>query len=176
MEIKLKAHEILVEEHITIRKMINNLISFEKNIEKNSLDLLDIIIDFFHVYADQCHHIKEEKYVFERVRNKLIKSEEKSLLEELIKEHIYGRKLVNRLNELKLKKDLKEIRKTINEMVNLYEKHIEKENVKFFPIAFKYFSEDEKKQILEDFILVDKTVFHEKYMKIAEDLENSIKK
>jgi hemerythrin-like domain-containing protein len=173
---KLDAHEILVEEHVIIHKMLDCLKIFEENLEKNSLDLLNIVIDFFKIYADKNHHGKEESILFSRLENKPLKKEEKELLEELLDEHRQGRELVVKLGNLKLKKDIKQIKLVINKMIALYKQHIEKENVRFFIPAFKYFSIDEKKQILEEFYQVDRKIFYEKYLQIVNNFKTSIKK
>jgi len=173
---KIDAHEILVEEHVIIQKMLECLKIFEKNLEKNSLDLVDVIIDFFRTYADKNHHGKEESILFSRLEKKPMNNEEKKLLEELLDEHRQGRELVSKLDELKVKKDVKQIRQVINKMISLYIQHIEKENVEFFPSAFKYFSDIEKKQILEEFYKVDRKVFYEKYLQIVKNFKTVIKK
>jgi hemerythrin-like domain-containing protein len=63
----------------------------------------------------------------------------------------------------------------LSKIINLYIQHIKKENIKFFPSALSYFSENEKKEILKEFIEVDGKMIHAKYLQIATNLEAVIK-
>jgi hemerythrin-like domain-containing protein len=169
---------ILIEEHKSIQKMIGILKFLSQNPEK--LDKIksiffDQIIDFFHVYADQCHHGKEEKILFEKLKIKDLSHEDRSLMNELIEEHKLARILISELNRAKEGEKTVQILDVLSKIINLYIQHIKKENIKFFPSALSYFSENEKKEILKEFIEVDGKMIHAKYLQIATNLEAVIK-
>lgn len=168
---------LLMEEHKVILKVIETLKVYKKNLEKRKdrAQILEKTIDFFRIYADKSHHGKEESILFDKVKKKPLKEEEKAVLLELIKEHEQGRKLVSKLDSLKGSENFSEIEKVINDLVELYEKHIEKENLRFFKPAFSYFSLEEKKKIFDEFMLVDRKAFNENYFNIVSDIEKNLK-
>ncbi|MBN2479919.1 MAG: hemerythrin domain-containing protein [Parachlamydiales bacterium] len=171
----MKTANVLFEEHATIQKMLKILEIINRNLSTNSLYLLDNVIDFFRTYTDKNHHGKEESILFEKLKDKPLKQEEKKILEELIDEHKQSRKMVIQLEDLKNQKNVDKIHKLIEKMLVLYKNHIEKENTKFFPPAFNYFSDEEKKEMFLNFLEVDKKVLNEKYLQVINDLEVLLK-
>src|SRR3989338_3550957 len=102
----------LIDDHITIEKMIAFLSDLMKNLKEfdNKLEpVFNIIIDFFQIYADKGHHGKEESILFEQLQSKPISEKERELINELINEHKQGRKFILELNSLKKTKELKKI-------------------------------------------------------------------
>ena len=169
--------EILFKEHKTIRKMImflKKLEQDEKKIEQMTPIYFDHIIDFFHTYADETHHGKEEKILFKKLQNRNLSVADKTLMDELIEEHKLARKLVSDLKNAKNEKKFNQIQEILSKIITLYEQHIEKENTRFFPPAFSYFSKDEIKNILREFIDVDKEMIHKKYLDVVVELEDLI--
>lgn len=59
----------------------------------------------------------------------------------------------------------------LNILIDFYPKHIKKEDDIFFPNSEKYFSEDELEAMLKEFWEFDKTMIHEKYKLVVEQLE-----
>ncbi len=169
----MKAVSVLIQEHNTILKMIGLLKIISQNpdkLKKVNVCFYDSIIDFFHVYADLCHHGKEEKVLFEKLKHKDISKEVNDLMYKLIEEHKIARNLMHELDSMKDSKDYKKIADHFLKVVNLYTQHIEKENRRFFRPAFEYFSDEETKEIVKEFIDVDKKMIHEKYLQVVEDL------
>jgi len=162
--------KILIEEHTTIEKMIEFLTFLYLNPKKIKLAAFDMIIDFLSTYVDKCHHGKEEKILFQRLKNKNLSKEDENLMNELIEEHKLGRKLVSELIKNITSKDLMKIKETLLKITTLYTLHIEKENKRFFYPAFNYFTEQEREKILQEFILVDEDLIHQKYLQIVEEL------
>ncbi|MFW9820498.1 MAG: cation-binding protein, partial [Candidatus Thorarchaeota archaeon] len=60
----------------------------------------------------------------------------------------------------------------MKELVEFYPKHIAKEDKHFFIPIMKYFNKDEQKKMLQEFWEFDKTLIHEKYQKVIENLQN----
>ena len=166
--------KLLIQEHITINKMMEFLSFLYSNSEKIKPQFLDKIIDFFSVYADMCHHGKEEKILFHKLKSKNLKKEDENLMNELIEEHKLGRKFVQELIENKSLKNVGKIREIFLKITSLYNPHIEKENKRFFYPAFQYFTKEEKNAILQEFFDLDKNIIHEKYLKVVEELISSI--
>ena len=53
----------------------------------------------------------------------------------------------------------------------LYPKHIELEDRHFFIPVMDYFTEDEQQKMVGEFFEFDRNIIHNKYRKIAEELE-----
>lgn len=167
----------LMIEHRLIERMIR-LIDLEVNniskTNKVNISFVETTIDFIKNYADRCHHGKEEDILFRELRNKNISSVHKKILEELIDEHAYARENTGILVDAKNKylngdEDALSIISTqLSKFVELYPKHITKEDKNFFIPCMKYFTRKEKDDILDEFWEFDRKLIHEKYRNIVE--------
>ena len=164
----------LMVEHRLIERMIRLVKSERDNILKgNHVDLLflEVAIDFFRIYADRCHHGKEEDILFKSLQAKALKKEHAKIMEELIQEHAFGRKTVGSLIAAKEaysqgdKGRLKDITVDLKTLVEFYTKHIEKEDKHFFLPSMDYFTKKEQEAMLEEFWEFDRLLIHEKYKK-----------
>ncbi|MFX1419240.1 MAG: hemerythrin domain-containing protein [Promethearchaeota archaeon] len=171
----------LMIEHRLIEKMIELM---KKEIEKmkkhnkaNPL-FIDIAVDFIRMYADKTHHGKEEDILFRDLEKKVLSPNHNKIMDELIEEHIWARKIVGKLVDAKnqyIKGNIKILDEIVNLMIELtqfYPKHIEKEDKHFFIPVMKYFTKDEQDKMLQEFWDFDKTLIHEKYKKVVENLQN----
>jgi uncharacterized protein YeaO (DUF488 family) len=115
--------------------------------------------------TDKAEIIEKLRKEGERVKITLLFSAKKqptteyrTVMNELIAEHLVGRKLVNRLVSAKesyIQSDinaLKEIVVRIKELVEFYPLHIEKEDKQFFIPSIEYFSKHEKDGMLQNFM------------------------
>ena len=170
----------LMTEHRLIEKMIS-LIS--KEIDKIKLEkkvdvtFIDRAVDFMRVYADKCHHGKEEDILFRELSEKDISEDHKRIMDELMQEHIVGRENVKNLVQAKSNYEngaegaLNEIINCFEKLVNFYPKHIEKEDKHFFLEVMDYFSDKEKETMLNEYWEFDRKLIHENYQNIIENIE-----
>ena len=99
-------------------------------------------------------------------------------MNELIEEHIIGRKIIMQLINANSryrngdKTALAEIASNLSFLAALYPKHIEKEDKVFFPSAREYFSEAQDQAMLNEFWEFDRKMIHEKYLPVVEAYEN----
>ena len=175
----------LMIEHRLIERMIKLL--KEKSIifsNKKEADILfiDKAVDFIKMYADRCHHGKEEDILFRDLAKKKLQPEHKKIMDELVQEHIYAR---NATKSLVVAKDkyaqvskgaLSDIIKLMAELALFYPKHIEKEDKHFFLPCMKYFSKKEQAAMLNKFWEFDQKLIHEKYKALVADMEIGLKK
>ncbi|MGC1404994.1 MAG: hemerythrin domain-containing protein [Thermodesulfobacteriota bacterium] len=162
----------LMVEHRLIEKM---LAVIQKEIgrseQQNRIDpeFIDLAVDFIRMYADRCHHGKEEDILFRDLNKKPLSDEHKRIMGELIEEHLQGRKTVADLVEAKgryLKGDPEALPLMLNRMrflVDFYPRHIEKEDKHFFLPIMNYFSPEEKEAILKEEWEFDKNLIHQIY-------------
>jgi len=171
----------LMIEHRLIERIIKLMDKEFQNIlrsNKANIDFINVAIDFIKIYADRCHHGKEEDILFRDLTKKPLSIEHKKIMNELIKEHILARGNVKKLIEANDKykegndeEALKAVVENIGILVKLYPKHIEKEDKHFFIPVMVYFSSEEKEAMLKEFWEFDKRLIHEKYGKIIDELE-----
>lgn len=170
----------LMKEHRLIERMIKLLQRELKRIfQDDTVDLIFVekAVDFIKTYADRCHHGKEEDILFRDLAEKPMREEHRKTMDELISEHVHARGIVKNLIDFKEKyvkgsRDaLRDISESIQELIEFYPKHIEKEDKHFFLPAMKYFSDEEQDAMLQEFWEFDRMMIHEKYTKMIEERE-----
>lgn len=167
-------------EHRLIERMIKVMDSEAKRIEIEgvlNLALIDKAVDFIRMYADRCHHGKEEGILFRELEKKNISREHKKIMDELVEEHKLGRKLIGSLADAGKKavndkhSQLSDVVEVMKRLVNFYPKHIEKEDKHFFMPVMGYFTEMEKEAMLAEGYEFDQKLIHEKYKGVVEAFE-----
>ncbi|MFW9896440.1 MAG: hemerythrin domain-containing protein [Candidatus Thorarchaeota archaeon] len=171
----------LMIEHRLIEKMMQfmeeEIGKMKKHNKANPL-FIDTAVDFIRMYADKTHHGKEEDILFRDLEKKALSPNHTKIMNELIEEHIWARSKVGKLVEAKNQyvkgnvKVLDEIIGLMNELVEFYPKHINKEDKHFFIPVMKYFTKDEQDTMLQEFWDFDKTLIHIKYQRVIENLQN----
>jgi hemerythrin-like domain-containing protein len=148
----------LMIEHRLIEKMIKVMqkkVEMWKREERINPEFIDLAVDFIRVYADKCHHGKEEDILFRDLKNKTLSDEHKRIMEELVEEHRQGRKTVAEMVEAKEqymlgnKGMLPAILNCMGFMTDFYPKHIEKEDKHFFLSCMNYFTPEEQEKVME---------------------------
>jgi len=176
----MQARGPLMIEHRLIERMlanVKNLLVQVGQTQKIDPLLVDKAVDFIRTYADRTHHGKEEDILFRDLNNKELSEIDRRIMNELIEEHVFGRKTTKALVEANTRyrngdsSALGEIVSCLNTLVDFYPKHIEKEDKVFFPAARAYFSETEDQTMLAEFMDFDQKMIHEKYKSVVEELE-----
>jgi len=171
----------LMIEHRLIEKImpiLKNEINAINKINQVNPIFIEMAVDFFRMYADRCHHGKEEDILFRDLGKKQLSSDHKKIMEELVEEHKFARNIVGKLVEAKNSyikgkfETISEILKNLSILSEFYPKHIEKEDKRFFIPIMNYFSKEEQNVMLQEFWDFDKMLIHEKYKKILEDLKS----
>ena len=174
----------LVHEHFIIGKGLNILESIINKLEKNeqvSIEKINSLLDFFHVFADKCHHVKEEEIMYPELEKRGI-PKESGPIGVMIYEHNEGRELYNQmkqaLSDLSNNSNKKQFISAANNYINLLRQHIWKEDNVLFRMAEQVLTENEDKQITERFEhfeneQIGKEV-HEKYHNLIHELEKTL--
>ena len=170
----------LMIEHRLIERNIEVLkVELERIRNLNELNpiFIDNIVDFIRIYADQTHHGKEEDILFRELLKKSISVEHNKIMNELIEEHKFGRKITGELVNAKNdyvkgnKNSINIIVDKIRVLIDFYPKHIEKEDKHFFIPVMKYFTKEEQDTMLEQGQKFDRKMIHRKYNKLISILE-----
>jgi hemerythrin-like domain-containing protein len=144
--------EQLREEHRVIEKalpMLERLASTFVGAEQ--------VLEFFRVFVDQCHHGKEELYLFPALETRGVKRRE-GLLRELLVEHGVTRRYVRDIAGLIHPATVDENRDArqllddlVPELVALLQEHIEKEDTQLWPLAEQTLTAEDGAALLAGF-------------------------
>lgn len=170
----------LMREHRLIERMSHVLTQKMQQMNEKSMvdvDFLTTAVDFFRTYADRTHHGKEEDILFRELAKKQLSPEDSKVMNELVQEHVWARKMVTRLLEAKESyavgnlEAIKDIVSCLKELIIFYPLHIKKEDKSFFYPCLKYFSQLEQDDMLQEFWEFDRKLIHEKYQRVVEKAE-----
>ncbi len=160
-----------MREHVLIG-MINKIIKegLDKPDQTRLKDTCFVLslVDFFKIYADRCHHGKEENILFRDLAKKALSGEHKRIMNELIEEHRYARRLVIRLQKEAASQAEEQyenigVNDVLKELTEFYPRHIEKEDKRFFYPILEYFTQAELDTMIQEFREFDRRMIHEKY-------------
>lgn len=178
----------LMIEHRLIERMVHLMRQDLERIRANILVdpefafvdpvFIDIAVDFLRVYADRCHHGKEEDILFAELANKDITPEMKKLLDELVQEHAQAREYTKELVKAKenyLRQEPEAVNQVLyylDKITAMYPNHITKEDQHFFIPCMAYFGAAEKDAMLEKMWEFDRKMIHERYEGVVSGIEN----
>ena len=175
-----KATEVLSDEHRVIERVLAVVEKLATAPVEGSLDSWKKALDFFSHFADQCHHFKEEQVLFPAMEGRGI-PRDGGPIGMMLMEHEEGRAYVRAmLSAIPLVEAKNQVAKEIlvdkaKAYLRLLKDHIQKEDEILFRIADDVISPDEQKQLLQSFEEHEAKEIgegvHEKYLKIAEELE-----
>jgi hemerythrin-like domain-containing protein len=139
---EMKATAILVHEHEVIGRALAVLDSLAIRLaggESVPVETLEELIEFFTVFADGCHHAKEEGILFPALKAAGV-PDDQGPTALLLEEHAHGRRLIGRLRrDVGAAGSDAEARQRFvtaaREYVALLEQHIAMENEVYFPEA-----------------------------------------
>ena len=175
-----KATDVLKEEHRVIERVLAVVERLAQNPRTTSPEDWKKALDFIRGFADQCHHLKEEKILFPVLEKRGI-AREGGPIGMMLVEHEEGRAYVREMVEaLAHWGEDSEVRRTIlaqnaRAYLRLLREHIRKEDEVLFQMADEALSPEEQKELAQEFEKHEAeeigTGVHEKYLKLAEELE-----
>lgn len=180
------ATENLKDEHQVILRMIKILLVASDKMEKGeavSSDVFKKAVDFVRVFADRCHHGKEEGELFPLLEQKGI-LKHRGPIAVMLMEHEQGRLFVKGLSEALIKYEKgdvaakKEILENARGYASLLDQHIYKEDNILYPMGDKVLSAADNRLLLEKFEGIEKNIIgegkHEYYLQMIADLEKTL--
>ncbi|MDP4224453.1 MAG: hemerythrin domain-containing protein [Bacteroidota bacterium] len=152
----------LKHEHDAIQIALNIIEKMYQNIrEDKEIDRRDIkeILEFLKVFADKCHHGKEEAYLFPALERAGIPNRN-GPIEKMLEQHRQGRELIRKMDSAINGRiiDRKAYIEAASAYVELLRNHIEKENNILFPMSDAKLSKEKQKELLSDFERLEKNV------------------
>lgn len=180
-----KATQILEEEHRVIQSMAASLAIVGEEIDRGKLvasKTLHILAQFLDVFVAQCHHRKEEGYLFAILEKKGVPASGCPLAV-LNNEHAKLRALVSQFTEsvelyVATRGEARiSLQKTIRALLELLPGHIWKEDYLLFPMADKLLSPEEQESLLAQFEHVESEIgpgIHHGFERLVESLEEAV--
>jgi len=139
---------------------------------------IDTAVDFLRIYADRCHHGKEEDILFAELATKDLAPDLKKTMDDLTAEHVQARKYTGKLIKAKegyLRQEpeaLDQILSYLDQLTSMYPQHIITEDRHFFIPCMEYFTAAEKDAMLEKMYEFDRKMIHERYEGVVSAIEN----
>jgi len=169
----MKPTEQLIHEHVAITRMLDILEEACSRLETGGAVAhsdLEEMVEFFIVFADTCHHAKEEKLLFPALEEAGIPREH-GPIGVMLAEHDLGRKYIQAMKralELWASDSAQsDFVSAVREYRNLLLLHIQKENNVLFPLAEAHLSAERQGEILDAFDRLEEeelgTGTHEKF-------------
>lgn len=176
-----KPTQILSDEHRVIERVLGAVEKLAKG-PVGTLEPWKKALDFIRHFADECHHFKEEKVLFPAIEAHGIPSEG-GPIGMMLMEHEEGRSYVRAmfaaisLIEAKNEAAKENLLSTAQAYCRLLREHIQKEDEILFCMADEVISADEQKKLSAAFAQHEAEEMgpgaHEKYLKIAAELEGA---
>jgi hemerythrin-like domain-containing protein len=182
-----RATDSLEQEHRTIEKILRVTgVLVDELTENRDIDddILRDLCQFLRVYGHQCHHGKEESYLFPMLERHGV-PEEGCPLGALRHEHERSRVLTQELVQASAEYAANRhdgssaLSEVLRNIAQFYPAHIWKEEYLLFPMARKVLSEEDDQRLLKEFKSVESDIYsyaHESYEQLATELEDRVVK
>jgi hemerythrin-like domain-containing protein len=163
---------LLMREHRLIEQIIPLLETEVHHISRDRCihpPFIHRAVDFLRTYADKLHHGKEEDILFTALSQKPLVVEHQRMVEELVDEHRQARHAISQLvssTEAWSPGDVTTLQvaaESLTTLVELYPRHIRKEDKAFFLPCQAYFTKPEREQLLARGMQFDQQFIHDLY-------------
>lgn len=177
-----KATEALKHDHRVIERVLGVVEKFAEGSADVSLEVWSKAVDFIRGFADQCHHLKEERILFPALEERGI-PRDGGPIGMMLMEHEeargYVRSMVAALAQSG--EDPEEAKVALLENARAYlrllRQHILKEDEVLFNMADEVLTPEDQRKLLSEFEEHEAKEIgagvHEKYLKIAKELEDT---
>ena len=181
----MRSIEILMNEHRIIEKALSLLELAVTRIERSEevpLEALNILLKFFQMFADKCHHGKEENVLFPLLESRGIPREggpigvmlyEHNLGRSYIKEMRGSLEVFNKHIEAKDK-----FKNNALSYISLLRDHIYKEDNILFKMALMVLTRNDDEELLRKFEEIENKLgvgVHEQLIKSLDNIENILR-
>lgn len=148
-----KATQDLRKEHESILYVLNimdRMFSSNTKTDESLLGYYDEVVYFLKIFADKCHHGKEENYLFPQLVQHGA-AQEGGPVGVMLQEHAQGRTFIAMMSAALEYKNLEEFNSAASQYQELLRKHIEKENSVLFVMADRVLDEAAQDELFEKF-------------------------
>ncbi|MBG0859970.1 MAG: hemerythrin domain-containing protein [Bacteroidales bacterium] len=175
-----KASEDLIHEHETILTALDLIERMYERVQQGrETDVKDIedMIGFLRLFADKCHHGKEEMFLFPALEVTGVKNQG-GPIGVMLEQHRRGRELIKQMHDSIANNTInkKSFIEAASSYVTLLRMHIEKENTYLFPMCDDRLSQSKQKELLESFQKLEEEVIGHGVHEELHHLLNRLKK
>ena len=176
--------EQLKEEHegiLLMLKILEKVCAKLKSGQKVDPEHLDGIVEFLQVFADKCHHGKEEDLLFPEMEKSGI-PKERGPIGVMLMEHDEGRGYVRKMKEAAVKMGKgdpsapAEFAKSAGDYIALLTRHIDKENNILFPMGDRAVPPKKQGELVEAFEKLEREKIgegtHERFHRLLHHLQD----
>lgn len=142
----LNEHEAILHVFTILDKMLTSL---DAN-EERDLNFADELVHFLTIFADKCHHGKEEGFLFKELEALGVPNQG-GPIGVMLQEHVMGRQLIASMREALQGADLEAFKLHAVEYRDLLRQHIQKENAVIFRLADQLISDERQMELFEKF-------------------------
>lgn len=147
-----KATQDLKNEHdaiLHVLKILDRAMGSSKP-DADKLKFYGELLYFLKIFADKCHHGKEEKYLFAELTAQGVPNQG-GPVGVMLREHQLGRDYIAAMNTALEAKGLSEFNQAAAHYRDLLRSHIDKENQVLFVMADKVLDENQQDNLFEKF-------------------------
>lgn len=148
-----KAIQDLRNEHesiLYVLQILDKMMVSNKNNPNIMLKYYGELLYFLKIFADKCHHGKEENILFKELISRGIRNEG-GPIGAMLQDHTLGRNYITQMEQNLEKKDTNGFIHAASQYRDLLRQHIQKENDGLFVAADKIFNEQEQNHLFEQF-------------------------
>ncbi len=148
-----KATQDLKKEHeaiLHVLKIMEKMISSNNRDDSIKLQYGKEVIYFLKIFADKCHHGKEENFLFAELIRYGIPNEG-GPIRVMLKEHTQGREYISLMNKSLDSEDLLSFKINAEKYCDLLRAHIAKENNVLFVMADQKLDEAKQEELYKQF-------------------------
>lgn len=148
-----KATQDLRKEHeaiLYVLTILAKMMASPRRDAENMLRYYGEVVDFFKIFADKCHHGKEELYLFKELVAKGV-PDDGGPVGAMLREHVQARDFIAKMARSIEEKSVSGFHAAAVAYGDLLRRHIEKENDVLFVMADKLIDEEGQNHLFEEF-------------------------
>ena len=144
-----KATQDLRNEHDAILHVftfLDKMLLASDGEKERDLKFAKELVNFLSIFADQCHHGKEEGVLFKEMETLGVPNQG-GPIGVMLHEHVLGRELITSMREALQNKDLEKFKVIAVDYRDLLQQHIQKENTVLFMLADRLISDEKQMEL-----------------------------
>lgn len=148
-----KATQDLRNEHDAILHVftfLDKMLLASDGEKERDLKFAKELVNFLSIFADQCHHGKEEGVLFKEMETLGVPNQG-GPIGVMLHEHVLGRELITSMREALQNNDLEKFKVIAVDYRDLLQQHIQKENTVLFMLADRLISDEKQMELFKLF-------------------------
>lgn len=148
-----KATQDLRNEHDAILHVftfLDKMLLASDGEKERDLKFAKELVNFLSIFADQCHHGKEEGVLFKEMETLGVPNQG-GPIGVMLHDHVLGRELITSMREALQNNDLEKFKVIAVDYRDLLQQHIQKENTVLFMLADRLISDEKQMELFKLF-------------------------